>query len=348
MSLQKLKDFNLKFTPEYIKALEATMGSFSNEVIKAQLIQSLKIAKNGKKIRPFLVSLMDNPTNYDSHTPIYQSLELIHLFALVHDDIMDECNVRRGETTVHAHSRQFYPNQEPSKQSRITESIAILAGDMIFSFAEKRFQDVLSFIEKEKWQRAYSYFNQLKEEVIYGQLLDLHLTSKNHASENEVYDKTFYKTASYTIIKPMQIGCILGDREDLIQFCHDFGEPLGVAFQIQDDYLNLTQTEEETGKPQFTDILENQKTEFFLELQANPDHLSKIEPFINKESLSKEEQQELGQILKQSGVLQKGKSKFEQLYSQAQEVLEKNRSILPQETYETLQGLTDYLVNRTN
>lgn len=345
MSLQKLKDFNLRFTPEYLKQIETTIGSFSHPVIQDQLIQSAKIAEKGKKIRPFLTYIMDSTK---SNTPIYQSLELIHLFALVHDDIMDECDARRGQTTVHAHSRKFYPDQEKSKQTRITESIAILAGDLIFSLAEKRFQDSLSDLPKEKWQEAYSYFNQLKEQVIYGQLLDLHLTSKQESTEKEVYDKTFYKTASYTIIKPMQIGCILADRQDLIQFCHEFGEPLGVAFQIQDDYLNLTQTEEETGKPQFTDILENQKTEFFLQLQAMPEYLNQIKPFIGQQSLTKQQQSTLNTILEDSGVLQTGLAKFTKLYEQARQVLLENQSQLPVDTYQTLNELIDYLVSRTN
>lgn len=348
MPLQNVKSFISYFNPKLDEVIQESMVLFDHEVINQILSQVLPISKGGKRIRPYLAYLMNSQAINETYQPIYESLELIHLFALIHDDIMDECDTRRGESTVQAYSRSYYPDQTPEKLSRITESIAILAGDLVFSLAEQRFQKSLQNLPKQTWIQAYEYFDELKRQVIYGQLLDLHLTSQVKVSAKDVEDKTFFKTASYTIIKPMQIGCILSGREDLLHFCEDFGRPLGLAFQIQDDYLNLTQPEEETGKPQFTDILENQKTEFFLELQKQPEVFSEVSKFIGLESLSKDQTKALSNILQQSGVLEKGLKKFQNLYQQSLEVLDQNKANLPEEIYSALKDLTQYLISRTS
>lgn len=348
MTLKTVRSFVANFNPQLDQVIQESMVLFDHEIINQILSQVSPIAQGGKRVRPYLAFLMNDSNSEETYQPIYQALELIHLFALIHDDIMDECDSRRGQTTIHTFSKTFYPGQSPEKLSRITESIAILAGDLVFSLAEQRFQESLSSLPKDQWQKAYSYFDDMKRQVIYGQLLDLHLTSQTEANQKEVEDKTFYKTASYTMIKPMQVGCILSGRDDLLQFCEDFGRPLGLAFQIQDDYLNLTQPEEETGKPQFTDILENQKTEFFLEVQNQPALMNKVKKFIGLEKLSTDEISELTEILQESGVLEKGLNKFQKLYADALQVLEDNKLNLPNSTYEALKELTDYLVSRTN
>lgn len=349
MSLSSLKQFIQDFNPSLDETLAQHVKLYPHPQIQKAISQILPISRGGKRVRPYLVSLMDLEKNRVLHQPIYESLELIHLFALVHDDIMDECDMRRSEETIHSFARSLYPNLDDSKQSRITESIAILVGDIIFSLAEKQF---ISVFQKTKvtqiLSKAYQYFCQLKEQVIYGQLLDLHLTSELTTTPGEVYDKTFYKTASYTVIKPMQIGAILSGRDDLLQFCHDFGEALGVAFQIQDDYLNLTQSEEVTGKPQFSDVLESQKTFFTVYLQEHSDqsYWQFYQSFHSHNKLTKAEQSSLFESLKASQALQVGREEYKKLFQKAEKILIKNQTKLTSESYHGLTELLDYLKNR--
>jgi geranylgeranyl diphosphate synthase type I len=349
MSLTHLKNFIQKFNPLLEETLSQHLNLYPHPQIQEAVAQVLPISRGGKRVRPYLANLMDSPQNHALHQPIYESLELIHLFALVHDDIMDECDTRRSEETIHSFTKKLYPNLDSSKQSRITESIAILVGDIIFSLAEKQFISVFkNSSDVQSLSTAYEYFCQLKEQVIYGQLLDLHLTSEQTATKDEVYDKTFYKTASYTVIKPMQIGCVLAGREDLLQFAHDFGTALGVAFQIQDDYINLTQPEEVTGKPQFSDVLEGQKTFFTVFLQEHSDqsYWRFYQSFQAHKSLTQEERDSLCLSLTDSQALEAGKQEFTGLFQAAETILQQNQAQLSPQSYLGLTELLAYLKNR--
>ncbi len=349
MSLPILSSFIHKFNPEYLREISSNLELYKHPDISKTLQQIVPIAEGGKRVRPYLTFLMDSSENESNHQPFYQAIELIHLFALIHDDIMDECDNRRGEPTIHCHSRQFYPNLPTAKNSRITESIAILAGDLVFSLAEKSFVNgIKKSTQKENALKAYEYFCMLKEEVIYGQLLDLHLSAQKEASHQEVYDKTFYKTASYTVIKPLQIGCILAGRDDLLDFCHEFGESLGVAFQIQDDYINLTVPEEITGKPQYSDVLEGQKTFFTVYLQGHEEksHWEYYQSLLSNKELNKDQSTNLKSILTSSNALQAGLEEFTKLYSKAEDILESNKSNLSQDSYQGLKELVEYLKTR--
>jgi geranylgeranyl diphosphate synthase type I len=348
MELVHLKNFIKDFNPDFQSLLRKNLDNYPHPKVRQILSQIIPIAMGGKRVRPYLSYLMDSPENHATHTPIYQALELIHLFALIHDDIMDECDTRRGEQTIHAFAREIYQHQDATKQSRITESIAILAGDLIFSLAENQFFQAIQNSQTPQTIQAYPYFNKLKEEVIYGQLLDLHLTSEQTATQKEVYDKTFYKTASYTVIKPMQIGCLLAGNDSLLEFCHTFGEALGVAFQIQDDYINLTQPQEITGKPQFSDVLESQKTFFTVYLQDHKDksHWRFYQSFHAHKELTNSEQVNLFNSLQESGALEAGLKRFTDLYYQAEQVLIQHKDKLQTQSYEGLIELLNYLKNR--
>lgn len=346
MSLHLLQNFVKDFNPKLEESISNHLSLYPHPVVTDILSQVVPISSGGKRVRPYLTYLMDDSANQDINHPIYESIELIHLFALVHDDIMDECDTRRGELTVHAKARSSYGEQRPNKQKLISDSIAILAGDMIFSLSEERFNKSLaSQAELANFQKAHQLFCELKQQVIYGQLLDLHLTSQSTATEQEVYDKTFYKTASYTIVKPMQIGCALAGRHNLLDFCHEFGQALGVGFQIQDDYINLAISEDITGKPQYSDVSEGQKTFFttYLQDHADQSYLEYYQSLLDKKDLSKEEQDNLKNILSKSGALQAGKEEYEKLFDEAQMILEKNKSSLTDESYKGLHELVEYL-----
>lgn len=351
MDLFHLKSFISQFNPELDSYVRTEILKQKHPVISNYLSQILPLSQGGKRVRPYLCHLMDSPENYSQNLGIYLGLELIHLFALIHDDIMDECDTRRGEETVHSYTRKHLANLGDQKSKLVSESVAILAGDLVFSFAEKAFNSNIKHQSDPKvFIEAYDLFAQLKEEVIYGQLLDVYLSSQSEASEQDVYDKTFYKTASYTIIKPMQIGCILGGRSDLLDFCSAFGEKLGLGFQIQDDYFNLTLTEQQTGKPQYTDILENQKTVFtsYLSNHSDKTYKDEINSFIGKISLSESDKDTINTLLNQSGVLQYGKELFIDYFRQAEKLLEQQKNNLSENTYNGLQELLSYLLNRKN
>ena len=351
MKLENLSRFIQDYNPVLSEFLDKNSMMFDHNVI-SKILQKVKpLSEGGKRVRPYLSYLMSSEQDLFKYIDVYLSLELIHLFALIHDDIMDECDTRRGTETIHAFAKKLSMDISDDRKNHMADSYAILVGDLVFSLAEKSFvNSSLKIQNQHKFLQAYDLFCGLKEEVIYGQMLDIYLSTQNQVTDKEVYDKTFYKTASYTVIKPMQIGVVLGDRLDLLDFCGDFGREMGLGFQIQDDYFNLMLPIEITGKPQFTDILENQKTVFtqFLQNHQDNSYFQEVSKFVGLKNFSTEQESHLQEILTKSGAIQHGLQLYNQHYEQAQKILNIQKSNLSNHSYQGLEELLKYLINRQN
>lgn len=175
------------------------------------LAQIIKLAGKGKRLRPYfcyLGYLGYGGIKTDKVFPAAMAIELFHLFALIHDDIMDKADKRRGITTIH---RAF------------GLSAGILAGDLVLCLAQDLMPDNL-------------YWQKLKQEVIIGQFLDVNVRKK---TEKEIWKIMELKTARYTVLRPLQIGAFLtGACQKNIEKIADFAIPTGIAFQLQDDLLD--------------------------------------------------------------------------------------------------------------
>ena len=203
----------------------------------------------GKRVRPVCV-LMGNELFSDIDPDAFEvanAIELFHNFSLVHDDIMDKAPLRRGMPTVH---------------TKYDDATALLAGDVMLVAA----YDHINKIKALHLQKIISLFNRTAREVCEGQQMDMEFESKRIVSFHEYVHMITLKT-SVLLAASLQMGAILGGAGlGNQQHLFEFGKKLGIAFQVQDDYLDAFGDPEKFGKRAGGDILSNKKT--FLMIHA--------------------------------------------------------------------------------
>lgn len=203
----------------------------------------------GKRIRP-VMCLMGNEL-FDTINPdawhLANAIELFHNFTLIHDDIMDKAPLRRGMQTVH---------------TKYSEATALLSGDVMLVAA----YEYINKINGEYIHRVLSIFNTTAQHVCEGQQLDMDFEKNENVSFNDYVQMIGLKT-SVLLAASLQLGAVLGEAGlGNQQHIYEFGKNLGIAFQVQDDYLDAFGNPEKFGKKQGGDILANKKT--FLLIQA--------------------------------------------------------------------------------
>ncbi|MFN3666656.1 MAG: polyprenyl synthetase family protein [Sediminibacterium sp.] len=203
----------------------------------------------GKRIRP-VMCLMGNELFDDIHADTWQlatAIELFHNFTLIHDDIMDAAPLRRGMETVHL---------------KYGESTALLAGDVMLI----RAYDYLNKINPQYLHRILHLFNTTAREVCEGQQIDMDF-EKMETVSLDAYIRMISLKTSVLLAASLEMGAILGGAsEGNCRHIYDFGKNLGIAFQVQDDYLDAFGDPEKFGKDVGGDIRQNKKT--FLLLHA--------------------------------------------------------------------------------
>ena len=207
------------------------------------------IGLGGKRIRP-VMCLMGNELFDDIHAeayPLAAAVELFHNFTLIHDDIMDKAPLRRGKPTVH---------------SKYGEPTALLGGDVMLVVA----YDYLNKIDNLHLKKIIHLFNQTAKEVCEGQQLDMDFEKIPTVSLDEYIHMITLKT-SVLLAASLRMGAIMGGAGEGNQILlYEFGKKLGIAFQVQDDYLDAFGDPEKFGKQVGGDILSNKKT--FLLIKA--------------------------------------------------------------------------------
>jgi len=212
----------------------------------------------GKRIRPVLC-LLGNELFSDLHPDAFlaaKAVELFHNFSLVHDDMMDEANLRRGQPTVH---------------TKYDANTALLVGDIMVI----RAYEYLQPIQSNHLSKILGLFNQTAREVCEGQQLDMDYAKRSTVSLEEYIHMITLKT-SVLLAASLQMGAIIGGAgEHNCSHLYEFGKKLGIAFQIQDDYLDAFGDAAVFGKDAGGDIKQNKKTFLLIRAleTANPEQL---------------------------------------------------------------------------
>ena len=184
------------------------------------------------------------------------ALELLHLSALVHDDVIDGAATRRGSDTVHVRvARDHRERGWTGEERRISEGAAVLAGNITLAMADAALGDVNAAVRKQ-WTRV-------RIEVNLGQYMDLLGAASRDLDPDRVLLVMGMKTAKYTVERPLRMGAAAAagpDEEWVVDSLGTFGELLGIAFQLRDDVLGVFGHQEVTGKPVGDDLREGKTT----------------------------------------------------------------------------------------
>lgn len=202
---------------------------------------------SGKKIRPILTLMAASlfSDDYKKAMPAAYAIEMFHNFTLVHDDIMDDAPLRRGKETVH---------------EKWDLNTGILSGDAMLILAYQYFENYPAEI----FQKLAKLFSKTAIEVCDGQQLDVDFETRNDVTIEEYIQMISLKT-SVLIGAALKMGAIVSEAdENESEKLYDFGLNLGIAFQLQDDFLDTYGNPETFGKQVAGDIIENKKTYLFL------------------------------------------------------------------------------------
>lgn len=259
----------------------------------------------GKRIRPAMVLAAAEAFGASQHNaiPAAMAIETFHNFTLMHDDIMDAAPLRRGKPTVH---------------EKWDENSAILSGDAMLVQAYQH----LAKCEPSKLPPLMKLFNTTAIEVCEGQQLDMEFENRSDVSVDEYLEMIRLKT-SVLLAAALQMGAMIAgaNAEDATKI-YDYGISVGLAFQLQDDYLDAFGDPEKFGKQVGGDILADKKTFLYLTCRehANAEQLALLDELHGRTPVNKVEL--VKQIFLDSGAAEAAKNKMTYFHDHALEVLD--------------------------
>ncbi|ASW56219.1 polyprenyl synthetase family protein [Plantactinospora sp. KBS50] len=220
------------------------------------------VLADGKRVRPVFCYWGWRGAGGGDQRPIVTAaaaLELFHAFALIHDDIMDGSDLRRGSPSVHRQLSELHGRSawrgDPAAYGR---DAALLSGALCAAWSAEMFAGC--GLDAAAIQRGTRVYATMRTEVISGQYLDL-LSGVRGGSVDRALTVVRLKTARYTVTRPLQIGAALaGAGRGLLVALAEFGDPLGDAFQLRDDLLGVFGDPAVTGKPILDDLREGKPT----------------------------------------------------------------------------------------
>lgn len=243
--------------PIYQEAFTSFLEDFTKKREPHSLYDPINyiLQLGGKRLRPVLTLMTADIFNGDYRNALNAALgiEVFHNFSLVHDDIMDDAPLRRGQKTVH---------------EKWNINTGILAGDAMLIMAYQLFESY----EPETFKSLTTLFSKTALEVCEGQQYDVDFETRNDVSIPEYLKMIEYKTA-VLVAAAMKMGAIVANASETDQHnIYEFGKNLGIAFQLQDDYLDAFGDPKTFGKQVGGDIIENKKTYLYLKALefANP------------------------------------------------------------------------------
>ena len=282
------------------------------------------VDSGGKRLRPSMLLLAAEAVGGEAAAlaPAAVSIELIHNFTLIHDDIMDNADVRRGRPAVH---------------KLWGESGAILAGDTLYS---KAFQVLgMTSANPERILGAMNMLSKTCTAICEGQWLDMEFESRESVSEAE-YMEMIEKKTGVLYGASAGMGAILaGASPKVVAAMDEFGRLTGMGFQLQDDVIDLTTPEKVSGKRQGGDLIEGKKTLIVIHATANDVPIS---VFGKKEATAEQISQSIS-ILQKSGSIEYARSRAEDMVDQGKKALQ----VLPDsDAKTTMLELADFMIRR--
>ena len=289
----------------------------------------------GKRIRPVLLLLVADAlgTRPPAALPAALSVEVFHNFTLVHDDIMDASDERRGRPTVHT-----------ARDRGWGVSTAILTGDMMMGLS----YELLTRLDAEfdRWA-VQQVFHPMVEQLCRGQALDEALEAEADATVEDYLDMIDGKTVAL-FAAAFEIGAILGDADrEARAALRRAGRDLGRGFQIQDDLIDLTGDRDETGKPVGGDLVNGKKTYVTLKAleRAEADRRSWLKTMLDKPTLTASEVDEVRSWMREAGVFDDTEAAYTRYFNDARRALQ----LLPDTpSTDTLHFVLDYVQERNH
>ncbi|MCX2933334.1 polyprenyl synthetase family protein [Mycobacterium sp. CVI_P3] len=292
------------------------------------------VLRGGKRVRPAFAYWGYRAVTAEPDAPVddgilllISALELLHACALVHDDVIDDSATRRGMPTAHVHFTELHRSRGwRGSSEQFGRSAAILLGDLSLVWAD----DIITTADLpgDGRQRVQRVWSDIRTEVLGGQYLDIVAESSGAESIESAMNVNTYKTASYTVSRPLQLGAAAAaDRPDVQRIFYELGTDLGVAFQLRDDVLGVFGDPAVTGKPSGDDLRSGKRTVLLAEAvqraaDSDPAAADRLRAGIGTE-LTDAEVRQLCDVIESVGALAAVEAHIELLTNRALGLLER-------------------------
>ncbi len=350
---QELQNFKIRFDIVLARYLDDRIAeTAAQDTFTADGLERVKalILNGGKRLRPALtVWSYEGVGGKETDAIIYaaMSVEIIHAFLLIHDDIMDRDALRHGTTTLHAHyTKQLTSLLGTEKAMHAGNSIALVFGDIVNAIGNHALFS--ADFDKERIFTALMHLQNVISYTGMGQLKDILFESGTKATVDDILAMYEYKTARYTIESPLILGAILaGAPETLHTQIHAFARPLGIAFQIRDDIIGLFGDESTIGKPVGSDISEGKMTLLVALAQnlASRNEQKMLMQLLGKKDLTRNDIDTFRTIITTCGARSAAQDRIVAYGAQSIDAL--TQIAYDSRTQERLRALADYLMRRT-
>lgn len=318
--------------------------------IAAEMWQKLEdFIAGGKRIRGGLVKLgyeCFKKADKKKILPVSVAIELTNAAILVHDDIIDQADLRHGRPTIHRRYQKYHEDHyQKGNPFHYGESMAIMVGD-IGIYGAIDLISKSSFPEKVKHKVIQELIDFMMK-TAYGENLDVDLAYREKVKEKDIAIINTLKTAYYTLVGPLKMGGILaGATSQQLKKFEGYGTPVGIAFQLQDDILGMFGSVEKLGKPVDSDIKEGKNTLLYTQIlkRGTAAQRKRLISLWGKKDITPGEVEEARKIIRETGSLE---------YSQklAKKLVEKGKKAVPRITknsklQEVFLSLADFIIER--
>ena len=308
--------------------------------------------QGGKRLRPLLACagyMSVGGSDLDRALKLGVGLELLHTFALIHDDLMDCSDLRRGEPTMHRWvEARHHIEQQRGSSEHYGVAMAIVLGDLALMFADDAMNRVAE-ADPEKHRAMMTLYHTLKIELVNGQILDMRMASSPiQTSREDVLRVMRYKTGKYTVERPLHLGAMLaGASPELLNTLSEIAIPMGVAFQLQDDLLGVFGDPETVGKSVDSDLREGKVTLLVIETlkEASANQRTRFLSAFGSREANSEELMALRAIIEKTGARNTVEKEIIHLLSEAESFI--RSATFPQASKEFFLNLNQFLRDRT-
>lgn len=307
------------------------------------------IGSGGKRLRPVFCCLGHMAAEGEVADELYRAaaaLELLHTFAIVHDDVMDRSAVRRGAHTTWIHLAEEHRRSAFRGDAEgYGISAAVLVGDLAMTLADRAFLE--SGFSPERLLPGFARYNRMRTDMVAGQFLDVVAANRGEVHEQEARRIAVLKSGAYTVEGPLHIGAILaGARPPLLAGLSSYGVALGEAFQLRDDILGVFGDPSVTGKDRDSDLREGKRTVLIARAIAAASAADGefVDDRLGRADLSEKEVERIRGIIGLSGALEATESLVDELGARAKSAIDPE--LIPSDVGALLAELVDVLIAR--
>jgi geranylgeranyl diphosphate synthase type I len=290
----------------FLNRESAYLNSISSDLTPVSDSLTSFLLDSGKRLRPLFAYagfIAAGGSIEKSTIRAMAALELLQACALIHDDLMDGSDTRRGKPSIHRHFESIHVQEQlDGFAPQYGLSAAVLLGDLALVWSDQMLNS--SGLATEQFARVLPFYNEMRVELMAGQFLDIHEQTQKETSVERSMKIARYKSGKYTIERPLHLGAAMTSNSvDVTEALSSYGLPLGEAFQLRDDLLGVFGDPSVTGKPAGDDLREGKRTVLIAMTheRQSPAQLEMCQKYFGKPDIDNEGVAILQEIIESTG-----------------------------------------------